>query len=166
MKKNIVLLSMMILTTIMLQAQTKEQTISWLKEKLTKYFQNDAKSIESCRRTYSLKRVDINECEIVFKCKYYWCFSNGTTDEYDISMPIQGLRLTENNDFSLPYQGIKCTQTSTTNKEIKLSKPYNIQNTQDLFKINGSGEIDLIERIQKAINRLAESCSTKKKKSI
>jgi len=165
MKKHIILLCMLIFTTTMVQAQTKEQTIDWLKEKLTKYFQNDEAHRNILSGHWTLKEVVIDECEILFKCSYYWGFSGGTTELYNVVMPTQGLTLSTNdNCFSLNYEGIKKTMTATTYRGGSgLNETSSFMNTREMFRINSKGEVDLIMRIQKAITHLAEFCPAKPK---
>lgn len=167
MKKNIILVIMMLFSATMLKAQTKEQTIAWLKEKLTKYIVDDEEYKNALSGDWSIKEVVITECEILFKCSHWWGFAGGTTDYYDVVMPTQDLTIISgNNCFALNYEGIKVTKTGTTYRDKSgLNETYKIKNTINMFRINSQAEVNIIERIQKAITHLAEFCPPKPKEA-
>ena len=105
----------------------------------------------------------IDECQIVLKCKYKEITPRETnTYNYDVFMPTQDL-LINSEGFYLEYDGLKYTMTASSQNrqfinEIKGS-------TFSYFNINASGEVNLIERIQKAITHLAEFCPPKPKEA-
>ncbi|RYZ21636.1 MAG: hypothetical protein EOO16_12245 [Chitinophagaceae bacterium] len=147
-------------------AQTKEETISWLKEKLAKHF----KQYQSgCRIgcSFTLLGVEVNECEIKYKVDYWWGYEGGTTEGYTYIIPTQDLTI-EGGVFYLNYEGIAVSQTSTRSKRQNYVGPgrsYKIRNMENVFGINTSGEVDIQERIQKALTHLASFCPPKKKEA-
>lgn len=168
MKKTILLLSICILcigAANTATAQTKEETITWLKEKLTTYFKAFPRECKiGC--SYTLQSIEINECEIKYKIKYWWGYSGGTTEWYTYIIPTQDLEI-RNGSFYLNYDGITVTQTSSTDVDRhggSLRNPYKLS-LIDEFGINTSGEVDIQERIQKAIIHLATFCPPKPKET-
>ncbi len=164
MKNTIIIASFFLLSTFS-YGQTKEETISWLKEKLEKHFYVFPRECKlGCE--YTFQSVEINECEIKYNIKYWWRFSGGTTDGYTYIIPTQDLRINDGKLY-LNYEGITKIQTSSTYSDKtgeSLSKPYKVRKN-DEFGINTSGEVDLNERIQKAITHLATFCPEKKKET-
>ena len=146
-------------------AQTKEETIAWLQEKLEKHFYVFPRECKiGC--TYTFQSVEINECEIKYKIKYWWGFSGGTTERYTYVIPTKDL-IISGGILYLNYEGITVTQTSSTYSDKtggSLSRPYKTSR-MDEFGINTSGEVDINERTQKAITHLATFCPEKKKET-
>ncbi len=163
--KNLFLIAIFFLLSSISYGQTKEETISWLKEKLEKHFYEfPQKCLIGC--TYTFQSVEINECEIKYKIKYFWGFSGGTTEGYTYIIPTQDLKISDGKLY-LQYNGITITQTSSTYKDKtggSLHEPYKIRVLKE-FGINTSGEVDLNERTQKAITHLATFCPEKKKET-
>jgi hypothetical protein len=145
-------------------AQTKEETISWLQEKLEKHFVNFASCTNGWNCYYTFKSVEINECEIEYKCSYFWPFSGGTTDGYRIIIPTKDLKINSKGAFYIDFDGIKSIHTSSTYVG-KLSKDSHFNSMDYYFGIKTSGEVDLVNRIQKAINFLGTFCPEKKKEA-
>jgi hypothetical protein len=157
---------MMVFAVTISKAQTKQQTIDWLKEKLSKYVVNDEVYKNALSGSWTIQEVVINECEILFKCSHWWGFSGGTTDYYDIVMPTQDLTITSDACFALNYEGMKETSTGTTYRDKSgLNRTFNFKNTNNRFRINYQAEVNIIERIQKAITHLAEFCPPKPKEA-
>ncbi|WBV60835.1 hypothetical protein PFY12_01640 [Chryseobacterium camelliae] len=150
-------------------AQTKEETINWIKEKLAKYFE-DKSYKRGCKIgcSYTFHNVEINECEIKYKVEYWWGFSGGTTEGYNFILPTQDLKINNEGEFVLNYENIEKIQTSSTfhsKHGEALDKPKHISGTQYEFGINIRGEVDLVNRIQKAITHLASFCPPKEKET-
>lgn len=161
MKNTIIIASFLLLSTIT-YGQTKEETISWLEEKLEKHFYVFPRECKlGCE--YTFQSVEINECEIKYKIKYWWRFGGGTTDGYTFTIPTQDLKISAGK-FNLNYEGITITQTSSTNTYGSLREPRKTSTNYE-FGINTSGEVDINERIQKAITHLATFCPAKKKET-
>ncbi len=145
---------------------TKEETITWLKDKLTKHFENILETRSSYYCYYSLESVDIKECEIIYKVNLKTPLNGGTTSKYTYTVPTKGLNIGSEGSFWLNYDGIQRENTSTISSDgsIKeLSIIEYISGLKNQFGINTSGEEDLVNRIQKAITHLATFCPEKEK---
>ncbi len=165
--KKLITICLLVATSFTANAQTeptKEETIIWLKEKLEKHFKQYQTGCKiGC--SFTLLNVEINECEIRYKVNYWWGFSGGTTEGYTYVIPTQDLRI-QRGVFYLNYDGITVINTSTTYSDKSgLNKPYEIRSMDNAFGINISGEVDIEERIQKAITHLATFCPQKKKET-
>ncbi len=149
---------------------TKEETITWLKEKLTKHFKdlNECVSHPSVYCHYSLESVAINECEITYKVIFKWSFSGGTTDKISFVIPTQNLKISSDGWFYINYDGIKEEKTSSISsggRSNELGEASYISSMRGNFGINTSGEEDLVNRVQKAITHLATFCPEKEKEA-
>ena len=133
-------------------AQTKEETIAWLKEKLEVAADHYDWEAE-------IDWISINECEIIIK---YTC--EGTTYEmsYTEYIPLEGLLI--KNDgyrslFWLNYEGIKRINTYYTYQDGTSAGSLSADSFHQWsdIKINET-EPNLHERIIKAINHLSTFC--------
>ncbi len=145
---------------------TKEETITWLKDKLTKHFKNlkPVNNNYGWILSYSLESVDVKECEIIYKVSYSTPFSGGTITKITYTIPTKGLKI-YSSYFGLNYDGIKEEETSSISsggRRNEVGTDY-ISSLQNYFGINCSGEEDLANRIQKAITHLATFCPEKEK---
>lgn len=171
MKKQVLMFVVCLLSIIAtntVQAQTKEETIQWLKGKLTNHFK-DFSPTRGCKIgcSFTLESVEVNECEITYKCKFWWGFSGGTTEWYTYVIPTRDLTIS-NGQFYLNYDGIKIIQTASTYKSKtgqSLEKPAFTHDLEGYFGINVSGEVDLQSRVEKAITHLVTFCPEKPKEA-
>ncbi len=147
---------------------TKEETITWLKDKLTKHFKNFVQCNSGWNCYYSLESVEIKECEIIYKVNYRWPFSGGTTDKYTYTIPTKGLKIAADGWFDLNYDGIKIEHTSSISsggRSNELRETSYSSALRDDFGINRLGEEDLVNRVQKALTHLATFCPEKEKEA-
>ncbi len=150
------------------KAQTKEETIEWLKEKLQTHFISLSQCNYGFSCPYTFESVEINECWIKNKCKYYTPVAGGITERYTFIVPTQGLGMINKGAFYLSYEGIDVIMTSSTYKNGDsgdIHDPRQISTMNGLFGINTSGEVGITERIRKAITHLATFCPAKKKET-
>jgi hypothetical protein len=162
--KKLLTICLIMATAFTVNAQTKEETISWLQDKLEKHFVNFASYTNGWNCYYTFKSVEINECKIEYKCSYFWPFSKGTTEGFSIIIPTRDLKINSNGAFYHDFDGIKKIHTSSTYSG-KLREDSHFKSMERYFGINTSGEVDLVNRIQKAINYLVTFCPEKKKET-
>ncbi len=163
--KKLFTICLIMATTFTLNAQTqptKEETISWLKEKL--------KNNIDVGGNFNgvLQNVQVNECEILVTYYYTWYFSGGTTDYYDLKIPTQTLDIDTFNGgyFYLDHKGIKKIHTKSTYSESQdIGVPHLLKDTRGSLIIDLDGEKDLGDRIKKALTHLASFCPEKKKET-
>jgi hypothetical protein len=135
-------------------AQTKEETIEWLKEKL------DVAAEVSGYYAYSPKQIDwihINECEM--EIRYSYKHSNIKYD-YTLYIPLKGLGINYDDEFALDYDGIKKVDNGASDQEgwsVGSKDADYFTRYTDYIKINET-EPNLHERIIKAINHLSTFC--------
>ena len=126
------------------KAQTKEETIKWLTEKLSKNLYCGSAKISV---------VVINECEMIFSS-----FDEPTKwtegKVYRITVPTAVISLGRNGQFEYNYDAVKVEDgmTKTTYK----------RNTTDNYLYIQQGEENLKQRIEKALTHLATFCEKKK----
>lgn len=136
------------------QAQTKEETISWLKEKLTKYLVECANE-KSSRGSKNLL-VSISPCEITLEYSYRnkYFDKNDKDDQYKQTIPTDGLTF-DDDGMSTTGERVSTQRITTNNKQKNYSK-----------KIEGftlvEGETNLRARVKKALDHLATFCPKKK----
>jgi hypothetical protein len=138
---RLIVLAALLLPALVSHAQTKEETIEWLKEKLGSYIENPYKENYSYR---NLKLVSINECEIVisFEEKYSgnywpWCFT----------LPTTGFKIDGSGEIKYDNKVVRWDEKLFSNH---------------LYQVRiASREENIYERIQKAINHLATFCPKK-----
>lgn len=139
----------LVITVFTVKAQTKEETISWLTEKLTKY----------CYSTNANVFVEsISECQIILK----ETASNGNDFSMVSYIPTKGMKINvdvNNHDMYFPIEAIE-KKISYTNSDA--SRRYFSKSTS--FKIT-EGEDQLLSRIEKAVAHLATFCPEKKKET-
>lgn len=145
MKKGITI-CLILATTFTVQAQTKEETISWLKEKFNKCVKKNFTYKDS---SWSNRKLEsINECEITFS--YY--FNN---------VKSSAIIPTKNIIISTWYKPERTI--NNLNKTIKISG----ENPEPIMHHVSSIEIlecedEIFERLQKAFDHLATFCPKKK----
>jgi hypothetical protein len=143
MKKGIII-CLLIATTFSAKAQTKEETISWLKEKLTKSLNlhwNNSQSIEI---------ISITECELVIKHHYEFQEIGKVFIQYKI--PISSIiigYMIKNKFETIEYVD---TWHHTEGKLSQMGDSIYLADTEE----------KIYERLQKAFDHLATFCPKKK----
>lgn len=136
-------LVLLLLLTSALKAQTKEETISWLREKLEKYLEGE-NAYES-----NIKLASLNECEFVvtfhFKNSYYDLDATVTMPTNIKSIGDEGILQYDSEVVKLDY-GQNGISYSHQSRIVKIRK----------------GEDNIYERITKALQHLATFCPKKK----
>ena len=131
-------------------AQTKEETISWLKEKLTKNIE-----ISSIRgKVESIKVLAIDECSITVIYNLYVYDGTRRTSDYE--------QITEEiptNHIEKGIRGFKYPADLVIKKN--LTKNTEVRYSETGFKI-GYKEVDIENRILKALKHLSTFCEKKK----
>jgi hypothetical protein len=130
-------------------AQTKEETIAWLQEKLDV-------AADHYNWQAEIDWISINECEIIISYTFEETYYEHSYKEY---IPLKGLTISYEDRFQLDYDGIKKTNTYFANQDGtsagSLDDDYFMQDSG--IKINET-EPNLHERIIKAINHLNTFC--------
>ena len=143
MKKGITIF-LLIAATFSAKAQTKEETISWLKEKLTtslNIYLNNSQSIEI---------ISITECELVIRHNMNFIVEGKVFIQYKIptSSIIIGYRI-KNKFETIEYVD---TWHHEDGKSSTISDSIYLANTEE----------KIYERLQKAFDHLATFCPKKK----
>lgn len=129
-------------------SQTKEETIDWLKEKLSKYL--------NVYNLTNFKIEDVNECEFIISGRIILGYGNDNTHlDMKYFFPTQGININSKGEIGYKIKAIRTIRTpSHTTKEEYFSDKteYNIENREQ----------DINARIQKALDHLATFCPKKK----
>lgn len=148
MKKKLFVLLLCFMASYALQAQTKEETISWLQEKLQKYIVvgEKAKNV----------KVIVNECFITISYDENEYYTNGNlyktfNNQYEI-IPTSGILVGININAKNKIKSIRCLREKSFENERFIWSSY--------FNIT-EGEENLYERLQKAVDHLATFCPQK-----
>ncbi|TVZ59292.1 hypothetical protein NA63_1820 [Flavobacteriaceae bacterium MAR_2010_105] len=126
-------------------AQTKEETISWLQEKLTKYIVSDL----------NFKNLDllitVSSCDITIDYTYYdqYIHKNQTCK---VKIPTDGVTIENGTIFVNGERIIDQDITRGTSKFINKFEYFNLK----------EGETDLRGRVKKALDHLSNFCPKKK----
>jgi len=130
--------------------QTKEETISWLREKLEKNLIIDPSSDYISK--INLELNEITPCRITISYMITGPGANGT-HHYKVILPTEGAQIT---DGFFYYSSEKISY----EKNGKATS-YHSFNTANDFSIR-KGEDDLRARVEKALDHLATFCPKKK----
>lgn len=142
---RLIVLAALLLPALVSQAQTKEETIEWLKDKLERY-SNLNRDFDCCS---NLKLLNVTECEITYS--YSLSYLDGTKGEILVSFPTYRLVLTEEG------QGMKFKAKSQI---IRVTERGKITYTsEDVNVIIVNREENIYERIKKAIDYLGTFCT-------
>lgn len=139
--------------------QTKEETISWIKEKLLNntLLHSPRYTVEGGNNKFSLQSID--ECTIVYRYERY--FEDGRPSlVYEEQLPIAKIKI----DSYLSSNGKVFLLASSTDEEVVRGKNLT-QGTNYLTKssiIEVPNTDNLHERMTKALNHLATFCPKKK----
>ena len=142
---RLIVLAALLLPALVSQAQTKEETIAWLKEKLGNYSYLPLSSYNH------LKLIDISSCEIIYS--YKW----GEAYTHTLYIPLQNCVINSSGYFDkFPIKAVKDFVKDMDNEP---SHPQFLD-TISQIKIENREE-NIYERIQKAIDHLATFCPKK-----
>jgi hypothetical protein len=146
---------------------TKEETISWLKEKLGNYLEGDYCNPTIIWNKYEVQNFDINECEILIKLKYTTNNLRGYTEYYDMTIPTKNMEFNQLGHAETNIKAIKKILTKTTKSEFEdnIGKVYFSDNTKCQIKVRFDREENLQSRINTALKYLASFCPEKKKET-
>ncbi|MCU7619183.1 hypothetical protein NZ698_18545 [Chryseobacterium sp. PBS4-4] len=140
--KKLFTICLMMAVPVLANAQTKEETISWLKEKLA--------SCLSLSNYYTdLKIISINECEIIVK--YNNPQKDGSPSYHTVTIPTEGIIISKKIESELSTIKHFWHWNSTT----YYYKEAEVINVREC-------ETDIYTRLQKAINHLNTFCPKKK----
>ena len=140
--KKLLTICLIMTTTFTLNAQTrptKEETISWLQEKLSKY-------IVSKNNNYNNIIITATSCEIIIDY-------NTANYKWQMKVPTDEVIFTLE---SISTSGERITDQNITKGTSKVFK-----NSIDDFNLK-EGETDLRARVKKALDHLATFCPKKK----
>jgi hypothetical protein len=124
--------------------QTKEETITWLKEKLGQH-------MEGHSRVEDIRLVYINECEMTFT--YVVNFGTAGIQNRKLIMPI-------NLNFTFSPDG-KLYFSSDVVQDINTDKGWVSYYSNSTFKL-ANREADIRNRVEKALKHLATFCEKRK----
>lgn len=143
-------------------AQTKEETISWLKEKLTDNLEGVYFIQGPLYADREVLNFKINECELFIKFKEKTSMSGGQINYYDLTIQINNLNI-DNQGLFYSY-GVKETLTKSDSQEnqSKIGVSETNKLNGGLVKINIEKEENIVERMNKALKNLATFCPKKK----
>jgi len=146
---KLIILAAFLLPALVSQAQTKEETIAWLKEKLGSYLTHSYTEDLVFR---NIKLISINECEVVIT---YECRGKGESD-YVLcreTFPTLGWKIDKTGKIRFNSNVVTSTLSST-------SEVFHFPFVGHVQIANR--EENIYERIQKAIDHLATFCPKKK----
>ncbi|WDF46438.1 hypothetical protein PQ459_16235 [Chryseobacterium sp. KACC 21268] len=139
--RKLIMICMMMAVPVLANAQTKEETISWLKEKL-----------KTClvEQNSNTRLVSIDECQ--FTIQYDQLYNDNTKDTDEVSFPFDGVTI---KDGQLIYEldVIKRFRLGKAN-----SKVY-YKTSSVLLRLC---ETDIYARMQKAMQHLSTFCPKQK----
>ena len=138
-------------TAFPVKAQTKEETISWLKEKLHNYMYLDDAEFE-IQKVNDLKILSLNECEIVLTFN----LKDVNTGDIQLMKTVAPC-----NDVLINLSSGIIYYKSNVVKWINPSGSFVYSWNLPFVKI-GFNEENILERIQKALDHLATFCPKKK----
>ncbi|TDX83321.1 hypothetical protein [Epilithonimonas xixisoli] len=125
------------------KAQTKEETIAWLKEKLNKYLEG------TNSRVSNLKVIKIDECTISLEYDFHHLDWDGKTYHIIVEMPtnVKGV----SNDGRFLYSG-------EYSKEMGLGGLTIYRNNSEVIRISNR-EDNILKRTEKALKHLETFCN-------
>ena len=139
--KKLFTICLMMAIPILANAQTKEETITWLKEKL-----------KTCmvEQNSNTRLISIDECQ--FTIQYDQLYNNNTKDTDEVSFPFDGVTI---KDGQLIYEldVIKRFRLGKANSKVYYKK------SSELLRLC---ETDIFTRMQKAMQHLSTFCPKKK----
>lgn len=159
MKNTIITASFLLLSTLT-YGQTKEETISWLKEKIKNNLIGNYSSKGKLFYSYTIESFTINECELYIKMKEET--NQNAYSFFDLRIPIQNLSFYPNGTFY--NYDIKLILTKSSYRD-GIGEKRILKDTAGYSRIDFSNEENIQERIQKAITHLATFCPEKKKET-
>jgi len=150
MKKRFIIYGILIFSFMYqpIQAQTKEETISWLKEKIERYKRKYGSG-------YSMPTIEsMNECELVMK------YNRGSEEKiwasYTVIIPTNGVLIDGDGDLRNRNESIRVVQNIIPNGNTSMD--YFKRSSIDI----ANGESNLYERIARGFAHLNRYCPVKK----
>lgn len=145
--KKLITICLMMAVPVLINAQTKEESISWIEQKLQKYmyFEYMGASAENVK-------IDINECYITINYSYVY-YENGKkdiTNGFSYKIPTDGVEFSDR--IIKMRNGIESIEVREMSIGFSESATFGIR----------KGEDNLIERLNKAVAHLATFCPKKK----
>lgn len=139
--KKLFTICLMMAIPVLANAQTKEETITWLKEKL-----------KTCmvEQNSNTRLVSIDECQ--FTIQYDQLYNNNTKDTDEMSFPFDGVTI---KDGELIYDLDVIEHISRVGND----KKYYKKKSGILLRLC---ETDIFTRMQKAMQHLSTFCPKKK----
>lgn len=147
--KKIITICLLIAVTFTVKAQTKEETISWLQEKLTKYCYDEK---------YNVFVKSISECQIIMKVTAG--NDNGYTYMYFI--PTKGMKINIDANEHYMYFPIEAIEVKVYYKDDLRNSNFTKSTSSLIIR---EGEDQLLSRIEKAVAHLSTFCVEKKKET-
>lgn len=150
MKKIIAIATLLFYSTIS-YGQTKEETITWLKEKLNKYIYLNAQNFGG-KMSYNLKLESIDECYFTYSYDIKVTRSDGEADHRTYIIPTKGIMINRDSFgyASIIFKNDVITHTSKI-------KPNELKRyLLEIYIING--EDDIFNRLIKGFEHLSTFC--------
>ena len=144
---RLIVLAALLLPALVSQAQTKEETIAWLKEKLSTFMTSTNTESSEIKNP---KLVNINECEIVLSYEIKSMSSEKNWYVGVFTFPTMGCQI--ENDGQIIFQ-------NNVVKHTLLNRDYFYSEVKFISIDNREDKI--YERIQKAMAHLATFCKKK-----
>jgi hypothetical protein len=147
--KKLLTICLIMATVFTVNAQTKEETISWLKEKLEKYL--------GVFQLNDLKLEELNECEFIISGRVIIGYGNKNTHlDMKYFFPTKGVNIDSEGYISYDIEAVRVIMIPSheSRKEYFLNggKKFSLSNREQ----------DIYARIQKALDHLASFCPKKK----
>lgn len=154
-----IITAIFLLQTVVSFGQTKEETISWLKDKFEKYAIGHPYGKATVK---DIKLVSVDACQFIFSCIY--------TEEADVGTPHQVTTTFPTDIVGIDEWGYFDYGADSKSDEGGVKKVIQILDGKKQFrggayamvKIHLAGEEKLRERLEKAIKHLATFCEKKK----
>ena len=130
-----------------IQAQTKEETVAWIKEKFEKYYPYSLVNYQVLQHT-----VKLSPCEIIIYGELLDKGSSGEGNSYIIHLPINSKVIVEDDNGNIRVVPDKNVDLVFHEKNDMYYGGYLLMNVR---------ENNLAERMQKALSHLATFCDNK-----
>jgi hypothetical protein len=168
MKKYIIITLLCFFSTVS-YGQTKEETISWLKEKFENYLTGGYHGKGGLWYKTDILSFQLNECELFIKYKETTSYARGQTSLREMTIPLKNIGIATLDEigttayFIFQISVIKYKVTQSTDEYMKIGEIKYTSNSVQKVEINLTREEGLYERIQTALTHLATFCPEKKK---
>jgi hypothetical protein len=164
MKREMYLVLLLAFSISISKAQTKEETVEWITEKLKANMEGYYFSKSVLYYRYTPTDFTIDECQLTVNILEESSYSGGGSWEHTITVPLQDLII--RNDGTFYNFGIQKVTTATTYRDkSSIGAKGTLNDSKGNFKINLDKERDILERMRKAFKHLATFCPPKKKET-